>query len=437
MRKAFQFIIPVVILSLCTATAWAQETSPALATILVSVELEISSPTIGCAPTSVSLQCAEGSGVSTSTLLVWNATPPAALDYAIATTPTWLSCAPTTGSSTGSVTTHTVLVDPTWLNADEYAGMVTITAPEASDDPATIPVTLEVSNVLPTAAIEGITPNSALPPLETVVFEARGDDAAGLITAQEWRSTLDGLLSSQEDFGRSSNELTVGVHTITFAVWDDEQTSSSDAATLTVLNAPPNATIVSIVPDLVPVGLTVTVTVEAQDNDEMGQSLSDGELTWPGQLFTGLLPGSHEVTAPYVGGNHVVEYRVKDDEGAWSAASSATLSVIRPEFVITWPTTGTVWQPGTWGDLTFTVANLPFPSEVFVELWRADGSKVGPLRRTACQEGHNTAPEYLPASLPVGRYRIRLFWVENVAVNVWGGMFMTASTEAKRWTLYR
>ena len=106
-------------------------------------------------------------------------------------------------------------------------------------------------------------------------------------------------------------------------------------------------------------------------------------------------------------------------------------------FLITWPTTGTVWQAGTMGDVTFRAMNLPGPGEVFLELWQEYAVKIGSLGQAPCQEGINTAPRQLPTNLPPGRYQIRLFWAENTAVNVWSGTFMSLATDARRWMLYR
>ena len=106
-------------------------------------------------------------------------------------------------------------------------------------------------------------------------------------------------------------------------------------------------------------------------------------------------------------------------------------------FEITWPTTGTVWLAGTWGDLTFEAENLPSTGEVILEIWRADGGKVESLGLRECAEGNNIRPVFLPANLPPGRYQIRLFWAENTAINVWSGTFMTLLTDARRWRLYR
>jgi RHS repeat-associated protein len=291
--------------------------------------VEIAGLIILADPTSMSLQCPEGRSTS-ATLLVSNGTSyGTVLDYEIVTTPTGLSCMPTTGTSMGEVTTHTILINPAGLNAGDYAGTITIMAADASGD-VFIPVALRVINVLPTVTINRISPNPAQPPLETVTFEGSATDAAGSIARYVWWSSLNGLLSNDALFTTSSNHLTVGNHGITLAAWDDEGTLSSDTIALTIRNALPTARIVSVSPNPIPAGALAQVTVEGQDNDEMGQSLVDGELTWPDGVHAGILPGAHQFAAPLAGGLYTIRYRVCDDEGAWSVASTATIQVLQP-----------------------------------------------------------------------------------------------------------
>jgi hypothetical protein len=151
----------------------------------------------------------------------------------------------------------------------------------------------------------------------------------GVIVAQQWRSSLNGQLSASESFSLSSNQLRVGSHTITFTAWDDEGTTSSDTAPLTVLDAPPTATIISMVPNPVANGATVTLTLAGQDNDELGQSVADGQLTWPDGVHSGVLPGIRRFIAPLTGGAYTIQYRIRDDEGSWSAVSTRTLTVFQ------------------------------------------------------------------------------------------------------------
>lgn len=87
-------------------------------------------------------------------------------------------------------------------------------------------------NQKPSAEIVNITPN----PVnygETIYFTGLGFDTDGEITAWKWSSSIDGELSTQESFEIS--ELSIGVHTISFQVKDDDnEWSYQNKATLFV-----------------------------------------------------------------------------------------------------------------------------------------------------------------------------------------------------------
>jgi hypothetical protein len=252
-----------VLLAACRLSVAAGSPDPA-ALIHVLVSLQASSPTIGCAPVPLEVFCLEGGPVSLSSLRVWNVTPVSTLDYILASTPTRIICIPTSGSSTGEITTHTVSVDPLGLNAGDYPGTITITAAGATNSPLRVPVAIHVQNTLPTANI------------------------------------------------------------------------------------------ISMAPNPVAAGATVTLTLAGQDNTEPSQSLTDGQVTWPDGVHAGILPGVHRLAAPRNGGNYTIQYRVRDDEGTWSAASTRTLVVLSvtppvlvPEPAFTKGTTNTVFWNGT------------------------------------------------------------------------------------------
>jgi len=295
------------------------------ATIAVSVWLSPTSPTIACSPTSFSMTCAEGTVRLNRSLQVWNRSAGSRLDYVIAATPTWLSCQPTTGISMGAVTTHTLWIDTRTRNSGDHAATLTITAAGATR--VTVPLRLRVQNVPPVVTITSVAPNPARPPNDVVAFAGVAADAVGSITSRQWRSNLDGPLSTALSFTQSANRLTVGAHSIRFSAWDDEGTSASNATSLTVLNALPTAQIQSITPNPASPGTTVSVVLSGQDNDEQSQRLLDGQLTSPAGARSGVLPGTHQFRAPSVGGRYIVSYRVRDDEGAWSATTTRTLDV--------------------------------------------------------------------------------------------------------------
>jgi hypothetical protein len=106
-----------------------------------------------------------------------------------------------------------------------------------------------------------------------------------------------------------------------------------------------------------------------------------------------------------------------------------------PTFTITWPTTGTIWQAGVPGTLSFTCANLPETGLARLEVWR-NGSTVRGLGQVWSQNGLNRTPIRLPADLaPGGNYQLRLYWWETATVNAFSGKFTAtaAPTFAISW----
>jgi len=289
-------------------------------------------PSIVASPLSATYTFPEGTAAPiTFPLNVSNGTTYSTiLQYTITTSSVWLHCAPTAGTSTSNEVAHTVTIVRAGLNAGDYAGTITISSFNADNSPVLIPVTLHVTNVPPTVSIDSIAPNPAQPPSDLIQFRGSAGDAAGAITARQWRSSLDGVLSAQEDFSKSSYDMTVGSHLIAFEARDDEGTTSVATASLTVLNALPTASIVSLNPNPAAAGAVVNVSLAGQDNDEQGLSIADGELVWTDGLHSGVLPGVRQFAAPALAGSYTIQYRTQDDEGTWSAPSTATLFVVRP-----------------------------------------------------------------------------------------------------------
>ncbi len=79
----------------------------------------------------------------------------------------------------------------------------------------------------PIAYIDSLSPNPATEG-ETVWFYGHGEDPDGWIIGQQWRSSLDGFLSTAEDFSTSS--LSVGEHAIYYMVKDNDNLWSSEAS---------------------------------------------------------------------------------------------------------------------------------------------------------------------------------------------------------------
>ncbi len=186
-------------------------------------------------------------------------------------------------------------------------------------DTATLTVT---PNILPIATIDSITPSSARFKNEVVTFDGSGTDDDGTITGWEWNSSLDGILSTEED--PSDSGFTPGTHTISFRVQDnDGGWSEWDTATLVIHpNTLPVAMIDFIGPLPVREGMIVSFTGSGTD--------SDGTLIgyeWNSSL-DGFLGDKKDFNGTgFSAGSHDISFRVQDNDGGWSDWDSWLLFV--------------------------------------------------------------------------------------------------------------
>jgi hypothetical protein len=85
----------------------------------------------------------------------------------------------------------------------------------------------------PVAYIDSITPSEAAVG-EEVKFTGHGTDVDGEIIGYEWRSDIDGMLSTIASF--STTSLSIGTHTISFRVLDNQNLwSPTESSTVTVI----------------------------------------------------------------------------------------------------------------------------------------------------------------------------------------------------------
>jgi parallel beta-helix repeat protein len=186
-----------------------------------------------------------------------------------------------------------------------------------------------IPNEPPVAYLDSITPNPAIQG-QTVTFSGYGvDPEEGPITGYNWRSSINGQLSTAQTF--STNTLSVGTHTIYFKVKDDQdQWSAEDTATLEVrASIPPVAYIDSITPNPAVQGQTVTFNGHGVDPD--GGSIT--EYNWrssrDGQLSTSRTFSTSTLSV----GTHTIYFKVKDDEGDWSTEDTGTLLITPPHCI--------------------------------------------------------------------------------------------------------
>ena len=105
------------------------------------------------------------------------------------------------------------------------------------DDPIRVEVKTAPPNQPPTAYIDSITPDPAEQAKDIVSFTGHGTDSDGSVVAYNWRSSIDGQLSSSSSFTKSASELSVGNHTIYFKVRDDDGAWSTEVTEDLVIGA--------------------------------------------------------------------------------------------------------------------------------------------------------------------------------------------------------
>ncbi len=187
---------------------------------------------------------------------------------------------------------------------------------------------IETLNTRPEAYIDAIYPNPATQGEDTVEFMGHGIDTDGTVEGYEWSSDVDGVLSTDEDFSIEAADLTVGTHTISYRVQDDDGAWSApvtDTLVIEAHNILPTAHIDSITPN---------PAAQGEDTVEFSGHGTDTDGTvevheWSSDL-DGLLSTdedfSMEASVLSIGA-HIISYRVQDDDGAWSTPDTEGLTV--------------------------------------------------------------------------------------------------------------
>jgi len=113
----------------------------------VQVKLTVTEPpppAISLSPTTLGASCVEGKNVGAQSFEVWNSGGKT-LNYSISDNASWLSCTPTTGTSTEERDTITVNFATSDLWPGTYSATITITASGATNTPQTIRVSVTVA----------------------------------------------------------------------------------------------------------------------------------------------------------------------------------------------------------------------------------------------------------------------------------------------------
>jgi len=195
--------------------------------------------------------------------------------------------------------------------------------PSYSDAPESYTVELR-GNTPPRAYIDSISPSPAKED-SIISLTGHGEDEDGRIVAYEWRSSIEGFLSSQRSF---QTRLSPGTHTIYFRVRDDSGAwSEYTAATLVVSRNQPPTSAISASRSTAAVGEEVELDA-SESSDPDGRIVAYEFDYGDGAAETLTTPKtSHSYSSP---GEYTVKVRVKDDSGAYSSWSTLTIKVEEP-----------------------------------------------------------------------------------------------------------
>lgn len=201
---------------------------------------------------------------------------------------------------------------PGGSNTDNYPLGVFQTAPSQGSD-----------NTPPTVLSMTITPLEAFAG-DPVYFSGEGHDTDGIIEGYCWRSNLDGQFSTCKTVTLTT--LSVGVHTISFKVQDDDgDWSSLQTGTLTI-RANPAAVIDSVSP------LTALVhqTVAFQGNAENAEGL-DVQYQWTSSQDGALSSEAAFTRSNLTNGVHTISLRIRAQGREWSAPATTLLTIQYPD----------------------------------------------------------------------------------------------------------
>jgi hypothetical protein len=188
----------------------------------------------------------------------------------------------------------------------------------------------EIKNERPVARIDSIVPNPATEG-DIITFTGRGYDEDGTITSYLWESNLDGELNDQSSFSISS--LSIGSHTISFEVQDNNETwSKTEKVTVVVKAIPPNemptAFIDSISPNPATHGETIYFKGYGEDIDGTIE-----KYKWESDIDGSLGSKSSFSTSSLSVGFHVISFKVKDNLDEWSDPVKMDLLVMEEDSI--------------------------------------------------------------------------------------------------------
>jgi len=201
-----------------TITADGAHNSPQKVPVSLHISTAAAAPVISFTPKSFSFTAdGGGSNPANETLEIWNSGADT-LHWTLSDDAAWLSENPTSGSSTGERDTVVLSVDITGMSDGAYSTSITITAPEASNSPQTVPITLYVGVSPPEPAqftITGldVTPEQ-VPPGQPVTISAQVTNTGG----SEDSYTVNLTVNGQVEQTKTVTLAPEAMETVTFTV---------------------------------------------------------------------------------------------------------------------------------------------------------------------------------------------------------------------------
>ncbi len=373
-----------------TITAAGSSNSPQT----IPVNLTVLTPTISFSPLSLTNSCSQGCNAAGQTFNVWNSGA-GTLNYTISSDQSWVSCA-TSGTSSGvnDKKSISVFYSASGLTAGDYSATITITDPMASNNPQTLPVTLNITPppspviahnapaTISASCIQGSNPSST----SFNIWNSGGGTLGYTIaSSQSWLSCIPSSGTSVTTCSGS------GHNTITISYSTTGLTAGSYPASITI-----NASGASNNPQTIPVSLTVNAPAPVP-------TISDT----PASITVTCVKGSNASSQSFDvwnSGTGTLNYTIYDD-ASWLSCTPSSGTSIGGHSVITvtfansdlvsgtYPATITISAPGASNSPQTIPVSLIVSEPVVVSTVKSTFS-IDPASLTVtCTQGSDAADQ--------------------------------------------
>jgi len=158
---------------------------------------------------------------------------------------------------------------------------------------------------------------------ELISFTGQGIDSDGSIVAYNWRSNLNGTLSTEQSFGTST--LSIGAHTIYFKVRDNDGVWSTEKTASITINSPVNHAPIAYIDEITPTPAKQreAVLFRGHGTDEDGSIIA---YKWLSSKDGVISTASSFSKTNLSLGTHTIYFQVKDNT-EWSPQVIRTLVV--------------------------------------------------------------------------------------------------------------